>query len=495
MAHQVALSKTRLLAFRRCPRKLWLDQYSPELEEVSDEAQARFETGRIAGEYARRIYGLNGAREVSHERGLRAAVRTTSVLIEAGGSEPIFEATFDHGGLTIQVDILDCAAGGTRIVEVTSSPGVEAHHLHDCAIQAWTLAALGHRARQVTVAHINSEFVYRGDGSYEGLFTETDVTEEVERELDAIPELVAGARSILERLDEPDIAVGKHCTSPHACPFLGHCAPPQAEYPVTILGGREDKLFEWLHAGYRDLRDVPEELLLDDTQRRMQWQTRTGQPYVGDELREFVAALGYPRHCLGFETISFAAPIWEDTGPYEALPFQWSCHTDGGSLDESSGGLAHAGFVDLSGGPPMRECAETLIDALGGRGPIVVYSPREQAVIDGLISRYTDLEAPLAAIRDRVLVLLPVLKRHYYDPAMRGSWSIETVAPTVAADLSCETLGDARDSHTARSAYLEAIKPETSAERRRSLRKDLLARCRYGSLALAGILKFFGKPA
>lgn len=39
------LSKSKIIAFRQCPKRLWLEVHKPELREDSADAQARFQAG------------------------------------------------------------------------------------------------------------------------------------------------------------------------------------------------------------------------------------------------------------------------------------------------------------------------------------------------------------------------------------------------------------------------------------------------------------------
>jgi hypothetical protein len=139
------------------------------------------------------------------------------------------------------------------------------------------------------------------------------VTERVQERLADIGELVVAARRKLAELDEPAVAVGMHCGSPHECEFWSHCAPPPGKYPVFDLGGSKEKLFELMHSGYSDVRDVPEAKLDSDVQRRIWQQSRLEAPYVGAELREVVSALPFPRYYLDFETIGPAVPMFAGT--------------------------------------------------------------------------------------------------------------------------------------------------------------------------------------
>jgi hypothetical protein len=46
------LSKSKILAFRQCAKRLWLEIHHPELREESTETEARFEVGHQIGDIA-----------------------------------------------------------------------------------------------------------------------------------------------------------------------------------------------------------------------------------------------------------------------------------------------------------------------------------------------------------------------------------------------------------------------------------------------------------
>ena len=149
MRAPIALSKTKLLSLAQCPRKLWLETYSPELvPEPSAEKTALLATGNVVGEH--RAAALRAAAQVTSSAssaGLRAAIESTRALVARGGREPIFEATFDHDGVSVRIDVLDRSEPTPKIIEVKSSAHVKEHYLDDCAIQAWALDAERPRRR------------------------------------------------------------------------------------------------------------------------------------------------------------------------------------------------------------------------------------------------------------------------------------------------------------------------------------------------------------
>jgi hypothetical protein len=154
--------------------------------------------------------------------------------------------------------------------------------------------------------------------------------------------------------------------------------------------------------------------------------------------------------------------------------------------------MRHEEFLDLEGEPPMRALAESLIEKLGTEGPILIYTGYEKGVINDLATRFPDLAPRLSALVDRVVDLHPITKTNYYHPDMLGSWSIKAVLPTVAADMRYSVLEEIREGTTASQAYLEAIQPDTTQERRQELRERLLEYCKHDTEAMVRLVRFFG---
>ena len=115
-----------------------------------------------------------------------------------------------------------------------------------------------------------------------------------------------------------------------------------------------------------------------------------------------------------------------------------------------------------------------------------------------LQNRFPDLAEALAAIAARLQDLLPVTRNHYYHPDMLGSWSIKSVLPAIAPDLDYAELEGIRDGAAAADAYLCAISAETTNEERARLEQQLRDYCRFDTLAMVSLLRFFesgGRPA
>lgn len=489
MTSKTHLSKSRILSAIQCPKRLFLETNHPERSKISSSTESAFAIGHAVGEIAQRIYGNDDAVLILYEDGLASAIRQTKELMEAGPSVPIFEATFQYDDVLVRVDVLLPDGHSWRVVEVKASTKVkEVHHI-DCAIQSWVIRSLGYPVSSVSLAYVDNQFVYKGDGNYIGMLAEEDMTDSVallEREVLA---LVERARAALQN-GEPPVDVGGHCTKPYSCPFLSHCWPTDVEYPVTGLGGGRTKLGALVSEGFHDIRDVPVENLTGASQQRIHRVTCDGNAEILSGGAEFVASLPYPRYYLDFETIGPAVPIWAGTRPYATIPIQWSCH-----VEDAPNKLRHDEFLDLSGEPPMRRLAERMIECLGNEGPILMYTRYEEGVIRGLIELFPDLATSLLSLIDRLIDLYPVVKTNYYHPKMLGSWSIKAVLPAMAPHMNYENLEGINEGLAASDGYLEAIDSSSSVERRAELEQQLLRYCRFDTKAMVEIVWFFERTA
>jgi hypothetical protein len=290
----------------------------------------------------------------------------------------------------------------------------------------------------------------------------------------------------------PEVPVGAHCTRPYECPFLHLCWPVREDggpqYPVSGLGGGREKLGRWVMNGYRDIRDVPPSEISSDNQLRIHRVTRSGRAELLPGAKAFAEQLPWPRFYLDFETIAPPVPFWAGTRPYQQLPFQWSCH-----IERAPGALEHAEFLDLSGAPPMRALAQALVRTLESTGPVLMYTTFERSVIEGLAAMFPDLAESLHAIIGRLVDLAPVTRENYYHPDMLGSWSIKAVLPTIAPDMDYAELEGIREGTEASAAYLEAIDPGTSQQRREALRDSLLKYCRHDTEAMVRLVGYFAR--
>ncbi len=489
------LSKSKLLAYCQCPKRLWLEVHHPELRADSAATQASFATGHRVGDVARQLYDPKGQGALidPQAEGFEAAFARSQALLES--NKPIFEAGFKAEGALAFADVmLPVKRGGKRawrMVEVKSSTSVKDYHRDDTAVQAFIAKSAGVPLVGIALAHIDNSWVYPGNGDYDGLLVEHDLTEDAFGRSKEVRGWIAEAQSIVGKRKEPAIATGKQCTDPYECGFLTYCQSqePQAEHPIHWLPGRlSNALQARIEADkLTELRDVPDELL-NERQLRVKAVTLSGRPHF-DEDRAAQALVEHklPAFFMDFETIQFAVPIWKGTRPYQQIPFQFSVHRL-----SRTGKLEQQAFLDLSSKDPHKAFAEALIGACGERGPIFVYNAGfETARIRELADAFPRMAKALLALNERVVDLLPVARDHYYHPSQQGSWSIKAVLPAICPELRYGDLEGVQDGGMAMDAFMEAVAQQTSPARKMEIERQLLAYCALDTYAMVRLWSAF----
>jgi hypothetical protein len=489
------LSKSKLLAFRQCPKRLWLEVHRPDLREETSTMPAAFQIGHTVGEIARQLYDPDGLGTMVDAQvdGLGSALACSAALLDS--SAPIFEAGFAAEGAFAFADIMLPMGEGPkrswRMVEVKSSTSVKDYHRDDITIQAFVALAAGVPLNSIVVAHIDSEWLYPGDEKYQGLLIESELTDEAFERVDEVRDWIEISRRVVEDRSEPQVRTGTHCHDPHKCSFLAYCMnrEPQPEFPVHWLPRLQTKsVKDFVETkSITDMRDVPDEYL-NDIQQRVKAQTLSGKPFFDQTgAAAELAKYSLPVSFLDFETIQFAVPIWKNTRPYQQIPFQFSLHRL-----LHTGELNHSEFLDMSGNDPSELFAEALIAACEQVGPVFVYNASfESSRITELADRYPRLRRSLIAISERIVDLLPIARRCFYHPSQQGSWSIKNVLPAIAPDLSYDKFDGVRDGGMAATAYLEAVHPQTPSRRKDKVRQELLDYCSLDTYALVRLWQHF----
>ncbi len=487
------LSKSKLMAYRQCPKRVWLEVHHSDLRVDTAASQKNFETGHQVGEIAQQLYDPAGLGTVIEPfaEGIDAALALTLTLLDT--PQPIFEAGFAAEGAMAFADVMLPVNESWRMVEVKSSTSVKDTHREDVAVQAFVARAAGVPLTSIALAHIDNSWVYPGGGDYQGLLIENDLTEEAFTRGAEVQRWIDEAQSVVAQATAPAINIGPHCHDPYPCGFYAHCQSqaPQADHPIAWLPKPLKKGLDTLIAntGITELRDVPDHLL-NDKQQCIKNATLANEAYFDQAgAAQALAAHTLPAYFLDFETINFAVPIWAGTRPYQQIPFQFSVHrlSDTGQLTEQS-------FIDLSGREPSETFAKALVAACHESIPIFVYNAGfEKTRISELANRFPELAQDLLALNTRVVDLLPIARAYYYHPSQKGSWSIKAVLPALCPDpnLHYDKLDGVQDGGMAMSAFVEAIAPQTTPARKAEIEQQLLDYCKLDTYAMVCLWSAF----
>ena len=205
------LSKSRYTLYCQCPKALWLRVYKPEVAEVDDSLQARFEQGNVVGDLAMGLFGDYKEAYAEKPDGsldLMKMMEQTKVWMDEG-VENICEASFALEGHYCAVDILHKTADGWAIYEVKSTSFPEFNgkvaklekYAPDIAYQKWVLTQCGIHVTGTFLVCLNSDYVRQGELDIQELFVIKDMQDLVANEYDKVQTRVARALKLINQVE------------------------------------------------------------------------------------------------------------------------------------------------------------------------------------------------------------------------------------------------------------------------------------------------------
>ncbi len=483
MGSEPRLSKSRFLHGLQCHKQLWWrvhDAQAPELV-PAPALQNRLDQGAQVGHVARR-YVLGGELIDLPFHQYANKVAATAEALRRGGPA-LYEATFLADETYAAVDILERRAGDWfGVTEVKASNSVKPEHIPDVAVQVHVLRRSGLKVDRAEVMHLNPACRYPDLST---LFARADVTPEIEGFLLNVPDELAAQRRMLAG-SLPDVPIGEHCTKPHECPFLARCWPKLPDHHVSSLYRIERrKVVEYQAQGYETIYDLSTELELSVIHQRQVKAVTSGRMVVEPRLAAALADFAGPLAFLDFETVSLAIPVWDGCRPWEIVPVQFSCHTQG------SRGFTHHEWMADGPGDPRPALAERLVAACAGaRRVVAYYASFERDCLRHLAAAVPRLAPELQKIAAKLIDLLPVIRNNVYHPDFGGSFSIKSVLPALVPGLSYRDL----PINEGERASVELMRLMFEGDRMRpaersALREALLRYCERDSWAMVKLLE------
>ena len=197
------------------------------------------------------------------------------------------------------------------------------------------------------------------------------------------------------------------------------------------------------------LDDIPEEFIGDGSRgqrQRIQLEfTEREQEYFSDDMTEELQWT-YPLHFIDFETATAALPYHKGMNPYEAVAFQWSCHT----IREPGAEPEHFEWINLSQKFPNFDFARALMDCIGTEGTVLMWATHENTILRNVFNQMEKYNIEDDVLKDwlkgivkfgkddktRLLDMNRFTLEHYFHPKMKGKTSIKKVLPAVLCENS-----------------------------------------------------------
>lgn len=440
------LSKSTFLYGIQCPKRLYFHKFHPEFqpEELDEQVQARFDEGTDVGILAQQLFprGIDSKPTTPYEY-QKSVEKTQNYLLT---HDVIYEACFQFEGVLCAVDILVKKGKQWYAYEVKSSNGVKSNHEIDAALQYYVLTQTGLPLADISIIHFDKDYVRKGELDISKLFHATSVLDSAIEMQEFIAEKAQELKQLIASKQEPQIEIGAQCKNPYTCPFIEHC---------------------W--------KDVEDEVVA----------TLSTEPIINtEELQNFLSTFEYPLSFFDFETVMLGVPPFNESSPYQQLPFQYSLHVQKDTRSE----LVHYEFLGDGVNDPREAMIQQMIQELGTSGSIITWNMAfEKMCIRKLIENFPKYENELQAIHDRIVDLMIPFKKKWIDiPACEGSASIKKVLPVFVPELSYESL-DIQEGMYASFVYSQLKYQDEETQQLQ--RTQLLEYCKLDTLAMVKILE------
>ena len=490
--HMYLLTKSRIMTGLTCPKKLWFDTH----DKLKTDSFL-FHLGNRFGDYSRSHYG--SGIDLTHNLNIQDALDKTSVAIADKNVKVIYEGAFLYSDTLVRADVLVRNGNSWEMVEVKSSSDLKEDHIKDASIQAYILRSCGISLSSIKIAHINKDFVYKGNNDYQGFLVEHDITTQAQDNQVNVEQWINQLKDYARpEAPQPQMDMGEHCSKPYKCLYIGRCEseiPKLAQVPVSIFP-RASKVFiqKWADLGIHDLREIPPSELDKPLYKIIQQAHISNSKWVDENLQSEIRSLGWPRFFMDFETVQQGVPLIPNTKPRDAVPFQWSIHRWASPTQQVSINDG-AGFLDFTGPNIDRKFLETLIATLGESGPIFAHhAETECGVLKYLVARENckDLTPEIEKIISRVIDTLRIVRDGFYDPKLNGSYSLKEIVKAIPTSVSYTEEGALSGGDEAQISWFLATDPNITENKAAELRKKLKEYCAKDTYALYDLVKYLG---
>jgi hypothetical protein len=484
MATQPSISKSKFLAGLQCHKLLWFYYNAKdEIPKPGAAQQAIFDQGHEVGALAKKMFP-DGIEVGAGIIDLPETLRLTPDAVKL--RKPLFEAAFSANCCYARVDILNPVKDDAwDIIEVKSSTSLKDVNLADIAFQMWVLTKAGLKIRRCFLCLVNNEFVRHGEINPKEFFTLEDVTPQITELARSVEGQVGEMFKSIRQKQTPEIQIGRHCSKPYVCPLHDRCWSFLPEASIFTLYNDRSRKYQLLARGIHHLKDIPADVELTDNQSIQRAALLADKPHIDrPAIAAFLKQIEYPVSYLDFETFDTAIPLFDETKPYQKMPFQFSLHV----VRSKNAKPEHHSFLAEGSADPRPEFMRQLRDALPETGSVVTYNASfETNRLEEGCEFLPEFKPWFGKVTPRIVdLLVPFRGFRYYHPQQNGSASMKAVLPALTGQ-SYEHLA-IQEGGAASREFLRVTHGQVTAAERSRVRQHLEDYCGLDTMGMVEII-------
>lgn len=478
------ITKATFLNYLACPTFSWFE-YRKQNQELTPSDELRILEGKEVGNFAREVFSNGALVEASSNE---EAAKKTAQLMSNPSITSIFEATFIYDGFIAKADVLTLDGDSWNLIEVKSSlhkEEIDPLHIDDLAYTTFVLTGAKIPLNKIEIMRISKD--WRFGKSIASLFEVKDCKEEVILRAEIFKSIATDLKTSIISNEKPKPKLQKICKK---CDYFStKCIGQGVSHSILEIPRiTDDKALDLYSNGIIEIKDVPDNFKLTDTQKGVVNCIKSNTPFLNrTKLAEILNSIEWPCYYLDFESILTAVPFWNDVAPYQQILTQYSLHICNNLNDDPH----HEEYLAPHTSDSRRELVEHLLERLGESGSIIVYSAFEKTQLSGLAKIFPDLEDPIQKCINRLFDLEKIFKDAFIHPDFCGQTSIKKTLPALVPDLTYKNLSiGGGDSAVA--AFVKMAKGFCSEGEIKELRRGLLEYCKLDTLAMVRLHRVMG---
>ncbi|WP_282136027.1 DUF2779 domain-containing protein [Seonamhaeicola maritimus] len=481
------LSKTNFIQYLHCPESLWLLKNKKEdypKGEFSLFLEKLIKEGYEVEAYAQELFpnGIKLSSFITPQETLKA--------LKDNGCYYFQPSFVTEKGAYAIIDILKRNNDDTwHIYEVKSSSSIKTdkkhNHLKDACFQKYVMTECGYNISQVSIIHLNKEYVKQGDIVPCELLEIVDVTHEVNNLYSAtVNQINASLNFIKTDINLTRCSCIEKTRSNH-CDAFRYFNPQIQEHSIYELNRISAKKLEDLRGlGVLGIKDIPNNFNLSDKQQLQVLSIIKEEPIIDRQaIKEELSKLKFPLHFIDYETYPTAVPKLDGMSPHQHVTFQVSIHTL-----SSDSKLNHYEFLSDTLELPTK-LLEFIEETTGKTGTFISwYAPFETGRNKEMMQQFPEHKSYLEYINQHMFDLETIFHTNYVDYRFLGKTSIKNVLPILEPKFSYKNLEIQNGTMALDIWGRLVLQPETFQDVE-TAKNNLLEYCKLDTLAMVKIYK------
>lgn len=374
------------------------------------------------------------------------------------------------------------------IIEAKYTSSIKKDFFVELAYQKYVTELSGTKVSKCYILYINSDYCYQENSKIdpELFFIKEDVSDRVKAITPFMKTKLEHFLNIIQSTKPPKKSSTHSCKSPKVCMLKDLCWTELKDSDIFELRESNYLPHLLLQSDIKFIQDIPNNVELSNKQKIQISCAKTKSSYTNRaNLKKTFSNLKYPYYFLDFETINPPIPVFQNSKPFQHVPFLFSLHIIRKAGEEAE----HYSYICQDEEEPREKVLYHLQKLITPKGSVICYNdvfekrcireatllyPQYKDWFNSIVSNFFDLSIPFKNF-------------DYYHPNQRGSATLKSVLP-VLTDLDYKDL-NINNGLSANQEFLKMKLSELSESAKSKVRKNLIEYCKLDTWAMVIIVE------